>query len=122
MSRVCQVRTLSFRVVRCHMSYEIKSTKLITEPQAVDDVDVSALDLVSDPQTRPPQPQEGKCLPSAVLENTSKCPGANVWCLQEEIKSLTVGPENSVCALTLRRSDRQLTVHLGNPPRPPSPL
>jgi hypothetical protein len=37
---------------------------------------------------------------------------------QEEIKRLTVGPENSVCVLMLRRADRQLTVHLGNPPPP----
>jgi hypothetical protein len=59
-------------------------------------------------------------MPSVGLENTSKFPGANVGCLQEEIKRLTVGPENSVCALTLRRADRQLTVHLGNPPPPPS--
>ena len=59
-------------------------------------------------------------MPSVGLENTSKFPGANVGCLQEEIKRLTVGPENSVCALTLRRADRQLTVHLGNPP-PPQP-
>lgn len=43
--------------------------------EAVDDVDVSALNL-------------------------------------EEIKGLTVGPENSVCALTLRRAERQLAVHL----------
>ena len=31
---------------------------------------------------------------------------------QEDIKKLTVGPENTVCALTLRRHDKLLTVHL----------
>jgi len=43
--------------------------------EAVDEVDVSALDL-------------------------------------EEIKRLTVGPQNTVCALTVRRADKQLHLHL----------